>query len=467
MKRVRLMLMMFVFCLFICTPIQAETRALLLACHSFVSQPSLGYSASGNLQTIGAALYSGGLDSGAVAIEDGTISTRGEFASCIEDFFFPAKEKDLSILYICTHGITEEDSGSHAFILSDGSNEERFYADDLYHLLTVIPGEKLLILDACYSGAVIGRCIGEQNPFASDPSIHVLTSSSGNEAAWYYGYSESMEAVSYFSSALCAGIGMYGRAESDQNADGTVTLTEIYDYLSASFVSSSVQLYSLNPDSLLLPVVKTPLVIKPITAITYGRQHSYAANTYVGISYTINFPVTIQYRIIEHQPEKGWNWQQAHIVNDSEFHTHAGRRTLSLPLPSFAETTDAFILQIFAVNPYSIILCSEKLFPVYSAHETDSCHIQLIESLSDLFIIHYSSNSPAVLSVSVMPENNPPIPLYLKKLVIPGSDNTYDLFLDCHYLRSKGLLPGKHKIIITANQQGHRSFYEFPVETHD
>ena len=35
-----------------------------------------------------------------------------------------------------------------------------------------------------------------------------------------------MEAVSYFSSALCAGIGMYGRAESDQNADGTVTTTK-------------------------------------------------------------------------------------------------------------------------------------------------------------------------------------------------------------------------------------------------
>lgn len=110
----------------------------------------------------------------------------------------------------------------------------------MQQLLSSIQGEKLLIVDACYSGALIGRGISAQSllpgsraqspvsmetPFLADSSIHVLTSASGFESSWYYD-SEGLTtgAVSYFASALSSGLGLYGKPEADMNNNGEVTL---------------------------------------------------------------------------------------------------------------------------------------------------------------------------------------------------------------------------------------------------
>lgn len=137
-------------------------------------------------------------------------------------------------------------------------------------LLSSIQGEKLLIVDACYSGALIGRGISAQSllpgsrtqspasmetPFLADSSIHVLTSASGFESSWYYD-SEGLTtgAVSYFASALSSGLGLYGKPEADMNNNGEVTLEELRRYLSAAVPSSSVQLLSAQANTLTLPV---------------------------------------------------------------------------------------------------------------------------------------------------------------------------------------------------------------------
>ena len=115
--------------------------------------------------------------------------------------------------------------------------------------------EKLLIVDACYSGALIGRGAfahsllpgsraqspaSLETPFLADPSIHVLTSASGFESSWYYD-SEGLStgAVSYFASALSSGLGLYGKPEADVNGNGEVTLEELRRYLNAAVPSSS------------------------------------------------------------------------------------------------------------------------------------------------------------------------------------------------------------------------------------
>ena len=159
----------------------AGTRALLVACSSFLSQPELGNAVSGNLQMIGSALLGAQPRLASLSIEDGTIGTPQALKAAISDTFSGTTEEDLSILYLCTHGVLSSSDDQTAYLLlGDGQTESMLSGAQLYDMIAGIQGEKLLILDACYSGALIGRsAFGDQEacaaPFLSDPSVHVLT----------------------------------------------------------------------------------------------------------------------------------------------------------------------------------------------------------------------------------------------------------------------------------------------------
>lgn len=101
-----------------------QTRALLVACHDFLSMPGLGNSVSGNLHIIGSALVGAGLNVGSLSIEDGTIGTLDHLRGAINDAFNGADETDLSILYLCTHGVlSSADDGQVYLMLGDGKSE--------------------------------------------------------------------------------------------------------------------------------------------------------------------------------------------------------------------------------------------------------------------------------------------------------------------------------------------------------
>ena len=182
-------------------PALSETRALLVACSDFLTQPDLGSSISGNLHMIGSALISADVSPGALSIEDGTIGSVQALEDAAQDAFAESDEDDLSILYLCTHGVlSSADDGQVYLLLGDGQIENPLSAAQLCSILGGVQGEKLLILDACFSGALIGRGMPEGvhlpgarpepstfvTPFLRDPSIHVLTSASGSESSWYY-----------------------------------------------------------------------------------------------------------------------------------------------------------------------------------------------------------------------------------------------------------------------------------------
>ena len=182
------------------------TRALLVACSDFETQEDLGAAISGNLHMVGSALISADIGLGNLSIEDGTIGTVDALSAALTDAFSEADEDDLSILYLCTHGVLSSSDDEQVYLLlGDGQTESMLSSPELYELIRDVQGEKLLILDACHSGAWIGRGMpaGAQSdnllsPFLLDSSIHVLTSSSGSESSWYYD-SESLSsgAVSY------------------------------------------------------------------------------------------------------------------------------------------------------------------------------------------------------------------------------------------------------------------------------
>ena len=413
----RKMLALIAFLLLLTLPALAlgQTRALLVACHDFLSMPGLGNSVSGNLHIIGSALVGAGLNVGSLSIEDGTIGTLDHLRGAINDAFNGANETDLSILYLCTHGVlSSADDGQVYLMLGDGKSETPLSAADLQQLLSSIQGEKLLIVDACYSGALIGRGISAQSllpgsraqspasmetPFLADSSIHVLTSASGFESSWYYD-SEGLTtgAVSYFASALSSGLGLR--------------------YLSAAVPSSSVQLLSAQANTLTLPVATGASLSRALSGFSYGDSLLEDDDPTLEFSYTVTEETAVQYRVVR-QVGSGWDWQGATTFLDEGDNGNGllvpGRKTRELTLDGMLEGESGYLmLQVFAVTGEEVILCSERLLAVRPAFVEPTVTLSSADptlntaSLREL-ALEAHINVPAEISVSIYDAEGRPV----------------------------------------------------------
>ena len=75
MRRIRRLAILLVLLVLLPASSLAATRALLVACSSFLSQPELGNAVSGNLQMIGSALLGAHPRLASLSIEDGTVGS--------------------------------------------------------------------------------------------------------------------------------------------------------------------------------------------------------------------------------------------------------------------------------------------------------------------------------------------------------------------------------------------------------
>ena len=435
---------------------QSTTRALLVACSSFLSQTDLGAATSGNLHMVGSALISASVPLGGLAIEDGTIGSADTLRSAIGNAFADADEDDLSILYLCTHGVLSSSDDQEVYLLlGDGQTESPLSAAQLYDLIKDISGEKLLILDACYSGALIGRGQPEigmlpgshpvfndiPSPFLTDSSVHVLTSSSGSESSWYYD-SEALStgAVSYFASALSSGLGLYGAAEADMNGDGAVTLSEMHRHLSVAVPSSSSQLLSSRADSLTLPVAQGGLLDRPLSGFSYGTSLLQADDPTLDFSFTVSgSDIRVQYRLVDYL-NGNWDWTNARTFvdegDDENAVLYPGRKMRTLSLEDLTPDEGGYLmLQVFSVSGSEVLLCSERLIAVQpavsDAQLSLSCRKEMASPGMGELPISVKLSIPAELTVSVFDAEGVLVRrLCSSQLTRPSADNITKLYWD-------------------------------------
>jgi len=446
-------IMLFLACvLSLAVPAEGQTRALLVACSDFISQPDLGNAISGNLHMIGSALLGAGPVLAGLSIEDGTIGAPEQLSAAILHAFEDSSEEDLSILYLCTHGVLSSADDEQVYLLlGNGESEYPLSADALYDQLSGIQGDKLLILDACYSGALLGRGLLEQNhlsptaeepqpflsPFLADSSMHVLTSASGSESSWYYDSDKLITgAVSYFASALSSGLGLYGSAEADLNGDGAVSLREMHSYLRASVPSSACQLLTSRPDAVFLPTAGGAMLSRPLTDFSYGASLLTAADPVLDFSFTVTKETAVQYRLIEHK-YGAWNWSGAQTFGDAGENGGAllpGRHSRSLTLPTVSPEDGGYLmLQVFSVSGDELLLCSERLIAVQPsiADAALSLHVPQVfdqPGLSELPIA-VTLGAPAEITLSVYDtEDRLVVRLSQSELTRPSDENVLHAF---------------------------------------
>ena len=166
-----------------------KTRCLLIGCDRFVSMPGTEPAGANNVDTM-AALLTDFLPKGTTIQQQvngpGTI---GGFEELIDDAFRDANTADTAVIYLSTHGILKEDESGRQWVellLSDGTDEEGLGPERLRQILDGIPGEKVLILDACHSGAMIGCGEGANINWFENDTCRVLVSSGADEESWFW-----------------------------------------------------------------------------------------------------------------------------------------------------------------------------------------------------------------------------------------------------------------------------------------
>lgn len=258
-------------------------RALLIGVDDFVTQPSAYPSSTNNVYAMQEMFQSAATPLEKIMVPAEPVSSVEQLTELIRRVFGGAEAGDVSYLYISTHGLYDPENGVEpALLLSDGETENRLTPKALEAAFDGISGTKVLILDACNSGAFIGKGMTEwdEPPCFLGDDFKVITSSGAREESWYWSAGEDepqndRQGAFYFTQALCDALSAACGYPADQNHDGSITLKELYDYLLLNHAASTPQVYPQNDDFVvfrydLSEPLPTGLSRSPIMDVTFS-----------------------------------------------------------------------------------------------------------------------------------------------------------------------------------------------------
>ncbi len=308
---------------------EGARRALVLGCDRFVSQQSTWPSASNSVTRVAAALQGGGTPLSALTAVSEGLDTAEKVASLVEETFSGAQEGDVSFFYIATHGLWEEGqpAGDMTLLLSDGEREAGLTASELKTIFDRVPGQKVLIVDACHSGAMIGK--GVDAPFTSlfsEPEYRVICSSGGMEESWFWASGDQVSGEGYFSGALVAGLSEENGYAADLNRDGAITLSELKRYLRSHHGASTVHTWPEESDEPLVtyagPARSGYLLGGAVANVVFEEGALLPEAPETSFSFTVTRPAQVGYQIVYQKDGRwdfegaAWQWDNAELYGE-------------------------------------------------------------------------------------------------------------------------------------------------------
>ncbi len=420
---------LFALCLFLLFPrlscsaedtVKGRRRALLIGCDHFLSQPDTWPAAENNVRMLSDTLFSDTRLYALVRTATNTIASVEAFEEAVRAAFQNSAEADTSVLYLSTHGIFEDhvSNADAGLLLSDGQTESLLTGKDLQRILDQVPGKKVVILDACNSGAIIGKGLsgGAAQCFLSGPDYKVLCSAGGSEASWYYQSPDAAaEGASYFASVLAFGFGAAGGHAADRNDDGEITLAETYAYLLEQYAASTPQVYPQQDESEVLFQYDNgaPVQIsKAITNLTFEETLLTAGSTEVTFSFTVQRQAALYYQIIYHR-DGGWQFSQAQQIPDGEQDDGTilpGRKMRVLSLNTGDEDYGYAIIQLITLESGTPVFQGASLLCVQPAAGEVKLRAvagtSFVPALGQEMAILAQHNMPCGLTVNILNQEN-------------------------------------------------------------
>lgn len=332
---------------------KTEYRALLVGCDDFVTHEDTLPSAQMNVRRMQEILQSDTRGySDIVSYEQG-IPDAGRMLAAVSEVFRQADENDVSLVYICTHGLYDRITFEPSLVLSVGDTEDVLTAHMLRGALDAIPGQKIVILDACNSGAFIGK--GEYNArmqnWFSGADYAVLTSAGANEDSFLWRANNQTVGGSYFAAELSEGL----RTRSfDLDGDGVITLSEAYRGILEDHGASTAQCYPQDSDFPLYvyDIAEASAGERPIGSIALDNNVLKQGEDTLYFSFTVHRPVRVQYQLVYYKDGR-WRFDAPQIIEDSETDNGVllpGRKERSITLMTENEEDYGYVLLLIVAT---------------------------------------------------------------------------------------------------------------------
>ena len=290
-----------------------EARCLLVGCDRFVSMPSTSPVSCNNVELMAELLED--FLPGEVSTDCRTegADSADTLAAWAEEAFRGAGDEDTCILYLSTHGARRpETEAGMALLLSDGTSEADLAPAELRAMLEKLPGRKVLIVDACYSGGLIGAGTEGAKDWFEGSGCEVLASGGAEEDSWFWNAeTDEYAGTGYFTAALNSALRASDPEQIDPNGDGSVTLEELAGRLREIHGISTVcfaadgerkPLFRLRPDR------KAGSLLR---AVRFGDVSAEGDALVLPIDFRAEEPVRLMYLLV---PSRGGRWDFAHAV---------------------------------------------------------------------------------------------------------------------------------------------------------
>ena len=425
--RVLWTLLALMICFFSSAGAQEETRALLIGVDEFVSRSSASPSSENNVRAMQRLMENADVQLERIVAPADPVTDARAFTSLVQESFAGADEDDISCLYLSTHGVYEE-GAEPRLLLSDGVTETGLTPAQLEHAFEGIPGTKLIILDACNSGAFIGKGMShppEKVHFLGD-DFKVLTSSGAMEESWYWSSAEGgTQGGFYFTQALTQGLSAAGGYPADQNRDGAVTLNELYSYLLHNHAASTPQVYPQSDETVIFRYdaaapQPTGMALSPIVDVTFSGTTLDLDTRQISIEFIATRPVRVAYQIV-YQRDGKWEFDNAQLIYDgAERFTafgdepgaiSAGRKVRAINLGQLKDDAYGYVLvQLVSIDEGRLTVHAGRVIcvPPASGDVNLTAHVQRsfrMEGGHEL-PIYIGHEYPCTLSVAILDEND-------------------------------------------------------------
>ena len=332
------------------------TRCLLIGCDRFVSMPSTEPAGANNVDTMAALLRDFLPEGSSIIRQVNGPGTVAGFEQMATDAFRRAKNEDVSLIYLSTHGIlikneqlrmkndplrrggsfdfaqddiihnseleTEEEPGVRengngmALLLSDGTEEEYLTPGKLREILDKIPGEKILILDACHSGAVIGREEGEN--YFEGSGCRVLVSSGAEEESWFWNSeTDAYTGTGYFTAAMDCALRASDPEQIDPDGNGQVSLEELTERLREIHGASTVYCFPEESGEKLFDLPKDRKTGSRLQGVAFGEPEQDGDGVTLPIRFRAGEKVRVMYQLVARRNGK-WDFEHAVRLPDKE-----------------------------------------------------------------------------------------------------------------------------------------------------